>query len=99
MTTSRMGIMGSLRFSNFSLGVVTNAPNNIELLSQKASSCSLSCLLHHSKRNVTFFNHFPSHFEFLDFLLARERVHQVHHQLVQDHTQAASAPFSGHCLA
>src|SRR5262249_22985858 len=45
----------------------------------------LARFLHHGERNVAFFHHFPGYFELFDFLLTREVVHQIEHQLFQDH--------------
>src|SRR5579872_549032 len=113
MTTSRMGIMGSFLVSNFSLGVVTKTPKtsvkpraaSYEQLiwyqvarCSALTTCSLSCLLHHSKRNVTFFNHFARDFEFFYFLLTGQVVHEIKHELFEDHTQTAGANLAHHGL-
>src|SRR5215469_12741491 len=58
----------------------------------------LACFLHHGERNVAFFHHFPGYFELFDFLLTREVVHQIEHQLFENHAQPAGADLPHHGL-
>src|SRR6184192_968708 len=65
MTTSRMGIMGRLRVSNFSLVWVTYSP-----------CVRLAGLLQIRDGDVSIVNHFLRDFEIFHALLARQMVHQ-----------------------
>src|ERR1035438_10316065 len=56
-------------------------------------------LLDHCQRDVALFYHLARYFEFFHFLLAGQAVHQLQHELFQNHTQAASAYFTDHRLA
>ncbi len=56
-------------------------------------------LLHHGEGDVALLHHFAGDFEFLHPLLRGEVVHQVEHQLFQDHAQAARTHFAGDRLA
>src|SRR5882724_6134273 len=58
----------------------------------------LASFFHHAHGDVAFFNHFARDFEFLQLLLAGQMVHQVEHQLFQNHAQAAGSDFADHGL-
>src|ERR1051326_6293145 len=74
MTTSRMGIIGRLRVSNFSLVWVTDSPCS-----------SLSRFFQVCDGDVSVVHHLLCDFEFLHTLLARQMVHQVKHQFFKNH--------------
>src|SRR5438270_7543150 len=96
MTTSRMGIIGSFLLSNFSLAVVTRAPNPTG--ASHFINLPLPGFFHHGQGSVTLLHHFSGYFKLLHLFLAGEVVHQVEHQLFEDHTQAARANFARHGL-
>src|ERR1700733_11483281 len=51
---------------------------------------------HGGQRDVPALNHFLGDFKFLDALLAGQVIHEVKHELFQNHTQSACADFAQH---
>src|SRR5208282_4098717 len=82
MTTSRMGIMGNNRVSFFS------RPENIW--------GPLTCFLKESGAEVDFvvLHHLVGHNEFANLALAGKVVHQVQHQVFQNHAQPTGTHLS-----
>ena len=54
----------------------------------------LASLFEHGNREIAFLDHFGGDLEFFDFLIAGKVIHQVEHQLFEDHAQAARADFA-----
>src|SRR5208337_908592 len=67
-------------------------------LSNRPSCGRLSRLLHYRHAHVALLNHVGGDLEFLHAPLAGQVVHEVEHQLFQDHAQAARPDFARHCL-
>jgi len=63
-----------------------NSPGQI-----KCNGPLLPSFFHHWDGNVAFFHHFPAYLELFESLLAREVVHEVEHQVFEDHAQSAGS--------
>src|SRR3954464_2301528 len=57
----------------------------------------LSCFLNQRDRLFLGLHHLAGDHAFADLLLAREVVHQVEHEVLDDHPQAARANFAREC--
>src|SRR5689334_16032551 len=48
---------------------------------------ALTSLVHHRQRDIPPFDHIAGHLELFDLLLARQVVHEIQHELFQNHAQ------------
>ena len=63
----------------------------VKLPALRAPLERLPCFLQHGDGDVALLHHLARDFEFLHLLLAGQMVHQVEHELFQDHAQSARA--------
>src|SRR5579864_3593577 len=103
MTTSRMGIMGRRFVSDFSLEVSMGTENqNPEFRSQNPEASTgnpglfLARLFEQGHVDLLRHDHFLCHQELADLLVRRQIVHQIQHQVFENHTQAPGAYFALH---
>src|ERR1039457_4696275 len=85
-------------------GATESAPQWVEVLVEPTlleSSClllRLARLLHDGQIHVALLHHLSRYLELFDPLLAGEGVHEIEHQLFQDHAQSARTDLPQHRL-